>query len=85
VSCAETAEPIDLPCGLWTQVGRRKHKFSYIRLLNTIDCVGDVVLFQITLTTCLFCLEAFSALTLLHSQVQKHPAIATQKDCHTNN
>jgi len=31
VSCAETAEPIDLPFGLWTLVGRRKHKFNRIR------------------------------------------------------
>jgi len=31
VSCAETAKPIDLPFGLWTRVGRRKHKFSRIR------------------------------------------------------
>jgi len=31
VSCAEMAEPIDLPFGLWTRVGRRKHKFSHIR------------------------------------------------------
>jgi len=25
------AELVDLPFGLWTQVGRRKHKFSRIR------------------------------------------------------
>jgi len=25
VSCAQTAEPIDLPFGLWTRVDRRKH------------------------------------------------------------
>jgi len=25
------AEPIDLPFGLWTRVGRRKHKFNHIR------------------------------------------------------
>jgi len=25
------AEPIDLPFGLWTLVGRKKHKFSRIR------------------------------------------------------
>jgi len=31
VSCAETAEPIDLPFELCTRVGRRKHKFSRIR------------------------------------------------------
>ena len=30
VSCAKTAEPIDLPFGLWTQLGRRKHKFNRI-------------------------------------------------------
>jgi len=30
VNCAETAEPIDLPFGLWTQVGRKKHKFNRI-------------------------------------------------------
>jgi len=27
ISCAKTSEPIDLPFGLWTRVGRRKHKF----------------------------------------------------------
>jgi len=31
VTCAKTAELIDLPFGLWTRVGRRKHKFSQIR------------------------------------------------------
>jgi len=30
MSCAETAELIDLPFGLWTGVGRRKHKFNHI-------------------------------------------------------
>ena len=70
MSCSETAQPIDLPFGLWTRVGRRKHKFSLIRqmapmcphgrahwrhLANTVEpsvCGGDVVLCQITLTTC---------------------------------
>jgi len=28
VSCAKTDEPIDLPFGLWTRMGRRKHKFN---------------------------------------------------------
>ena len=27
----KAAEPIDLPSGLWTRVGRRKQKFSRIR------------------------------------------------------
>jgi len=31
VSGPKTAEPIDLPFGLWTRVGRRKHKFNHIR------------------------------------------------------
>jgi len=31
VSYAQTAEPIDLPFGLWTRVGRRKHEFNRIR------------------------------------------------------
>jgi len=30
VSCAETAEPIDLPFGLWATMGRRKHKCNCI-------------------------------------------------------
>jgi len=31
MSCAKTAEPVDLPFGLWTRVDQRKHKFSRIR------------------------------------------------------
>jgi len=31
VSCAKTAEPIDLPFGLWTRVGQKKQKFNRIR------------------------------------------------------
>jgi len=30
MTCVETAEPIGLLFGLWTQVGQRKHKFSRI-------------------------------------------------------
>ena len=30
MSCAKTAEPTDLLCGLWTQVGRKKHMFNRI-------------------------------------------------------
>jgi len=36
VSCAKTAEPIDLPFGLWTLVGRRKHKFNRIRKMASM-------------------------------------------------
>jgi len=31
MSCAETAEPINLPFGLWTRMGRRKYQFNHIR------------------------------------------------------
>jgi len=31
MSCAETAEPFDLPFGLWTSLGQRKYKFNRIR------------------------------------------------------
>jgi len=31
MSCAKMAEPIEIPFGLWTWVGRRKHKFNRIR------------------------------------------------------
>jgi len=31
VSCAKTAEPVDLPFGFWTWVGPRKDKFNRIR------------------------------------------------------
>jgi len=31
VSCARMAEVTNMPFGLWTRVGRRKHKFNHIR------------------------------------------------------
>ena len=31
VSCTKMAELINLPFGLWTRVGRRKHKFNRVR------------------------------------------------------
>jgi len=34
VSCAKMAEPIDLPFGFWTPVGRKKHKFNRIRQMG---------------------------------------------------
>ena len=66
VSSADIAEPIDLLFGLWTLVGRRKHKFHRIHqmvpiwcharwrhLANMIEpfiCGGDAALCQITLS-----------------------------------
>ena len=62
VSCAKMIEPIEMPFGLWTRVGRRKHGYmggTLHKLANTIEssvCSGDAALCQITLTTCCFCL-----------------------------
>ena len=42
VNCAKTAEPIDLPFGLWTRVGLRKHKFNRIRQAAPMCCYGLV-------------------------------------------
>jgi len=37
VSCPKMAEPINLPFGLWTPVGRRKHKFNHIPQLTPMS------------------------------------------------
>jgi len=42
MSCAETAEPIDLPFELWIRVGQRKHEFSRIHQMAPI-CTISVV------------------------------------------
>ena len=42
VSCAQSAEPIDLPFGLWTRVGLRKHKFKSYSLGGTIANVQSL-------------------------------------------
>jgi len=65
VSCAKTAEPIDLPFGLWTRVGRRKHSPGGANVRSwedTLPAPGEYswnirrqrrcALCQITLTTC---------------------------------
>jgi len=42
VSCAKTAEPINLPFGFWTLVGPRKHKFDHIRQVAPVcPHIGD--------------------------------------------
>ena len=40
VICAKTAEPINLLFGLWTQVGRRMHRFNRIRQVAPMCCHG---------------------------------------------
>ena len=42
MSCGETAEPIDLPLGLWTWVDRRKHKFNRIRQVAPLYTISIV-------------------------------------------
>ena len=65
VSPAKTAEPINLPFGLWTRMGRRKHKFNRIHqvapmcphLVNITEpsvCGGNAALRRSTLTTCYY-------------------------------
>ena len=46
------AEPIDLPFGLWTQVGWRNHKFNHIRKVAPMRLMGGHigVIWQIWLT-----------------------------------
>ena len=58
VSCSKTAEQIEMPFGMWTWVGPRKHALDraahWRNLANTIEpsiCAGDAALRQITLTT----------------------------------
>ena len=43
MSCAKMAEPIDFPSVMWTQVGRRKHKFKRIRQVAPV-CTSSVVI-----------------------------------------
>jgi len=59
VSCAKTAEPIEMSFGIWTPVGARKHVLgagAYWRHVANITepsiCGGDAACCQITLTTC---------------------------------
>jgi len=42
VSCAKTAEPIDLSFGLWTRMGRRKHKFNRIRQVSPVCPMAEL-------------------------------------------
>ena len=58
MSCAKTAELIEMLFGMWTQVGPTKRVLDrgahWRHLANAIEpsiCVGNVALCQITLTT----------------------------------
>ena len=51
MSCAKTAEPIEMPFGIWTRVNPRKHVLDgsaiWCDLANTIEasmCGGDAAL-----------------------------------------
>ena len=59
VSCAKTAEPIEMLFGMWSRLGHRNHVLDgcahWRHLANAIEppiCGDDVALCQITLTTC---------------------------------
>ena len=62
VSPAKTAEPIEMPFGIWTLVGPRKHALGegadWRHLANATEpsmCGGDAACCQITLTSCFVC------------------------------
>jgi len=63
VSCAKTAELIEMPFGMWSLVGARKYVLDvaggtrWHYLVNIIEpsmCGGDAALCQTTLTTCYY-------------------------------
>ena len=61
MSYAKTAEPIEMPFGIWTRVGPRKHLLGEgahgRHLANTIEpsmCGGDAACCQITLEHLLY-------------------------------
>ena len=58
VNPAKTSEPIEMPFGIWTRMGQRKHVFGGVHsganLANTVGpsmCGGDAACCQITSTT----------------------------------
>jgi len=60
MSCAKTAEPIEVPFGIWTRVGPSGHVLCgaahWRHLANAIEpsvCGGDATCCQTTLTTLL--------------------------------
>jgi len=64
VNCAKTAKPIEMPFGVWTRVGPRKHELTGIMGVH-IDATWRIQLnhlcaetmrpfCQITLNTCLW-------------------------------
>jgi len=53
VSCAKTAEPIEMPFGVWTRVGPRKHAIGgrahrrYLaNIIVPLMCGGDAAFFD---------------------------------------
>jgi len=68
VSPPKTAEPLEMPLGLWTRVGPGNHRRAHWRnLANMFEpsmCRGDVAFLSITLTTIAF--KSLSSLILFH-------------------
>jgi len=80
VRCAKMAESIEMPFGLWTRVGPRKHVLGgdghWRNLLNTIAPSmwgGDAAFCQITLNSC-YISTGCTALALLAGKQKCHPA-----------
>jgi len=43
VSCAKTVEPIEMPFGLWTGIGARKHVLDRVQILHAKGHADDTV------------------------------------------
>jgi len=55
VSGAKMAELIEMPFGLCTRLGPRKHVLGgVVKTIEPSICGGDTTCFQITLTTCCY-------------------------------
>ena len=66
VICSKTAEPIEIPFGLWTQVGQRKHVLGGVHAgaswrmpLNRPCAAAMRPACQITLITCFISLQNY--------------------------
>jgi len=89
----KTAEPIDLPFGLWTRVGRRKHKFNHIRQVAPMCPDGRAHWRQLANTIepsvcggdAVLCQNYFDHLLLLlqlRSSTRLAPTVLATRGCH---
>jgi len=93
VSCAKTAEPIDLPFGLWTRVVRRKHKFNHIRQVAPMCPYGNAHLAPPSKYDWTICLwrrcglmsNYFDHLLKISPHLKRYPTLwnVCSRNCHT--